>query len=157
MPRDDDALRAVAEQTAAVLTAAGFPRMPSRILMALLVEDEGGLTAMELADRLGVSAGAISGGIRYLQSLGIVHRVARSGSRRDRYELPAESWYRALTKNPTYATMAALADRGVAAIDDPSSPASARMEDMAGFFRFLDERVPQLMNEWNDVRDGPSA
>ena len=37
MPRDEQALRATVEQSAAVLTAAGFPRMPARVLMALLV------------------------------------------------------------------------------------------------------------------------
>ena len=45
MPRDEQGLKAAVDQSAAVLTAAGFPRMPARVLMALLVAERGGLTA----------------------------------------------------------------------------------------------------------------
>ncbi|MDQ1577279.1 MAG: hypothetical protein QOH55_2429 [Microbacteriaceae bacterium] len=153
MPRNEQALRDVVEQSAAVLTAAGFPKMPARVLMALMVSEEGGLTAQELAGHLGVSAAAISGAVRYLQTVGIVRRLARSGSRRDRYELPEDAWYTAVTsKSPIYGVLAGLAESAVGAINDPSSAARARIDEMARFYRFLDARLPELMEEWETLR-----
>ena len=38
-----------------MMTAAGMPRMPARVMMALVAAPESGYTAAELADRLGVS------------------------------------------------------------------------------------------------------
>jgi predicted ArsR family transcriptional regulator len=155
MARDEAALRTAVEQSAAVLIGAGFPKMPARVLMTLLVSDDGGLTAAELADSLGVSAAAISGAVRYLQTFGAIQRVARSGSRRDRYELVEDTWYTASLKStPIYARLAVLAENAVAAIGDPSSPAVARAAEMAQFYRFLDARLPELMAEWEAERLG---
>ena len=112
MPRDEQGLKAAVDQSAAVLTAAGFPRMPARVLMALLVAERGGLTASELGDQLGVSAAAISGAVRYLEQIGILHRVPQPGSRRDRWEFLDDAWYTALmAKSPVYGVIADLGDR----------------------------------------------
>jgi DNA-directed RNA polymerase specialized sigma24 family protein len=55
-----------AEQAAALLTAAGMARMPARVMMALVGSPDEGYTAAELGERLGVSAAAVSGAVRYL-------------------------------------------------------------------------------------------
>ncbi|MCS5732332.1 GbsR/MarR family transcriptional regulator [Herbiconiux daphne] len=155
MARDEDALRTAVEQSAAVLIAAGFPKMPARVLMTLLVSDDDGLTASELAETLGVSAAAISGAVRYLQTFGAIRRIARSGSRRDRYELVEDTWYTASLKtSPMYARLAALAENASAAIGEPASAAKARVDEMARFYRFLDARLPELMAEWEEQRLG---
>ena len=153
MAKDEQALHDVVEHTAAILTAAGFPKMPARVLMSLTVSENGGLTAQELSEQLGASAAAISGAVRYLQTLGIIRRLSQSGSRRDRYELPENAWYTALTtESPLYGVLAAQADAGVAAIDDPSSTATDRLAEMARFYRFLEVRMPQLLEEWEAER-----
>lgn len=153
MARDDHALTASLEKSAAVLTAAGFPRMPARVLMALMGAEAGGMTAADLSEKLSVSAAAVSGGVRYLQDIGIVHRLAQSGSRRDRYELPEDAWYAAVAnKNPVYESLAQLADAAAAALDDPTSVAASRLTEMAHFYRFFDERMPQLIAEWEELR-----
>jgi len=152
MATDERALTEVLEHSAAVLTAAGFPKMPARVLMALTVTETPGLTAAELAERLGASAAAISGAVRYLQTVGIIRRVSQTASRRDRYELPGD-WYSSLVKNsPVYGVLADQADAGLAAVDDPASPATARLRDMAGFYRFLQGRLPDLLDEWEQIR-----
>ena len=153
MATDEQALHDVVEHTAAILTAAGFPKMPARVLMSLTVSPTGGLTAQDLSDQLGVSAAAISGAVRYLQTIGIVRRLSQSGSRRDRYELPENAWYTALaTESPIYGVLAAQADAGVAAIDDPSSVATERLIEMSRFYRFLEVRMPLLLVEWETER-----
>ena len=155
MARNEDALRTAVEQSAAVLIAAGFPKMPARVLMTLLVSDDDGLTASELAESLGVSAAAISGAVRYLQTFGAIRRIARSGSRRDRYELVEDTWYTASLKtSPMYARLATLAENASAAIGEPASAAKARVDEMARFYRFLDARLPELMAEWEEQRLG---
>ena len=152
MATDERALTDVLEHSAAVLTAAGFPKMPARVLMALTVTESAGLTAAELAERLGASAAAISGAVRYLQTVGIIRRLSQTDSRRDRYELPGD-WYSSLvTNSPVYGVLADQADAGLAAVGDPASPAAVRLRDMAGFYRFLQRRLPDLLDEWEQLR-----
>lgn len=153
MARDDVALAAVVEQSAAVLTAAGFPKLPMRVMMTLLVTELEGLTAGELGDSLNSSAAAISGAVRYLQAVGLVRRIAQPGSRRDRYELPADAFVRTLNaEQPIYGVLAEFADAAVAAIDDPESLGSKRSSEMAGFYRFIAGRLPELIREWEEIR-----
>lgn len=152
MAQDEAALAEVMEHSAAVLTAAGFPKMPARVLMALTVTETPGLTAAELAERLDVSPAAISGAVRYLQTLGIIRRLSQTGSRRDRYEIPSD-WYALMVRNsPIYGVLADQAEAGLAAVGDPDSPATERLRDMAGFYRFVQGRLPQMIAEWEQVR-----
>jgi DNA-binding transcriptional regulator GbsR (MarR family) len=158
MARDEQAVTEFVEQTAAAMTAAGFPRMPARALMALIAAESSGLTARELSERLGASPAAISGAVRYLQTVRMVHRVSQPGSRRDVYELPEHSWYTvSIGKNPLYDHIEALASKAVAAIDDPDSLASQRIQEMSDFFAFIQRRMPQLLEEWQAERGGGPA
>ena len=153
MAADQDAVTGFVEQTAAALANAGFPKMPARVLMALMASEEPGMTAAELASQLGASAAAISGAVRYLQNLAIIRRVAQSGSRRDRYELPEDPWYTtSMNQNPIYLMLAGLADSGLRAIDDPDSRASMRIAEMGRFYRFMNEGMPKLLAEWESLR-----
>ena len=152
MAKDERALAEVMEHSAGVLIAAGFPKMPARVLMALTVTETAGLTAAELAERLDVSAAAISGAVRYLQTLGIVRRISQTGSRRDLYQMPSD-WYALMVRNsPTNGGPAAPAAAGRGAAAAPDAPATERLRDMAGFYRFLQGRVPEIIAEWETVR-----
>ena len=157
MPRDDRAISDFVEQSAAALASAGFPRMPARVLMTLMVTDEPGLTARELADYLGASAAGISGAVRYLQTVRMVHRISQPGSRRDRYEVPEHTWYTATLggTNPTYETIRMLAARAVPAFSEPSSPGALRVQEMSDFFAFIQRRLPELLEEWRATRSDP--
>ncbi|QNE45540.1 MarR family transcriptional regulator [Glaciihabitans sp. INWT7] len=141
-----------AEQTAATLAAAGFPRMAARVMMMLMTEESGSATADELAERLGASAAAISGAVRYLQSLSIIRRHTVPGTRRHRYELPEHVWYAtSSSQTPLYTHLIALAEKGAAALP-PESKARDRAVEMADYFRFMRERLPQLLEEWQATR-----
>jgi predicted ArsR family transcriptional regulator len=147
--RDDRVLADYAERLAGLLTNAGFPRMPARVLMTLMVADTDGLTASQLAERLNCSAAAISGAVRYLQTVGMVRRVSQPGRRRDRYELPHHAWYTAtLDRNPFYDAGIALSEQALAATGDREHPAVARIAEMIDFFRFIERRMPELVSEW---------
>jgi hypothetical protein len=142
-----------AEQMAATLASAGFPRMAARVMMALMVTESGRLTADELMDRLGVSAAAVSGAVRFLQSLTIIRRRTIPGTRRHQYELPEHPWYDAASaQGPLYTQLIGLSEKGLTAMPDGSNVAH-RTSEMVDYFRFLRERMPQLGEEWRASRE----
>lgn len=141
-----------AESAAAVITAAGFPRMPGRVMMGLMAAPAGGYTAAELAERLGVSAAAVSGAVRYLQTIHVIRRVSRPEYRLARYEIISDAWYGMMADTaPMYERLAEHIDAiGAAHADDHA--ARDRADEMAGFFRFMAVRMPQLIDEWETMR-----
>ncbi|MGN8553032.1 UNVERIFIED_CONTAM: MarR family transcriptional regulator [Microbacterium sp. SLM126] len=142
-----------AEQAAALLTAAGMARMPARVMMALVGSPDDGYTAAELGERLGVSAAAVSGAVRYLVSMRLIQRVSRPGDRRDRYDLVDDAWSGMITANaPMYAALAGAMDD--IADDNADAPLSvARAREIADFLRYLAERMPRLADEWRAQRE----
>lgn len=142
-----------AEQAAAMMTAAGMARMPARVMMALVGSPDEGYTAAELAERLGVSAAAVSGAVRYLQSMRMIGRISRPGDRRDRYDLADDAWQGVVAGNaPMYLRLAELME--AIADENEAAPASvARARETASFLRFLAERMPQLAEEWRAARN----
>ncbi|WP_460516637.1 GbsR/MarR family transcriptional regulator [Humibacter antri] len=152
MARDEAKLADYAERGAALLTAAGFPRMPSRVLFTLTVA-ESALTAAELSERLDVSAAAISGAVRYLQSLAMVRRVSQPGSRRDVYELPDNPWYSAgMSEERFYSALFNLAEGMPEAAGGRDTAVGARIAEMTDFLKFIRKRLPELLDEWAQSR-----
>ena len=141
-----------AERAAAMLTAAGMPRMSARVMMALVGSPDEGYSAADLSERLGVSAAAVSGAVRYLQQIHIIHRISRAGDRRDRYELIDDGWHAVLTANaPLYVMLADLID--AVADENAGAPLSTeRARDMSAFFRFFAQRMPAFLDEWDAER-----
>src|ERR1700734_124329 len=80
------------ERFAAVLVAAGFPAMAARVFAALVIGDSGRPMAAELAVPPRVSPAAVSGAVRYLIQVGLVHKERVPGSRRDYYRMPGTMW-----------------------------------------------------------------
>jgi len=67
--------------------------MAGRVLFALMCAEEDALTAAQIGERLGIGPAAVSGAVRYLIQIQMLHRVPVPGSRRDRYRLPDDAWY----------------------------------------------------------------
>ena len=122
----------------------------------LVSSEDGSLTAAELGDRLGVSAAAVSGAVRYLQTVGFVHRVSQPGSRRDLYALYHDEWYVvSMRKSPIYQSLAALTDATAEALP-AGSAARSRVTEMGSFYRFLAARMPAVLDDWERQRAGGS-
>ena len=155
--RDEEQVLVFVENMALFLNDWGFPRMPARVLMTLTAAEEERLTAGELARRLGVSAAAISGAVRYLQQMQLVLRTAVPGSRSDAYEVPEDSWYAAgIVKGGLYKKLADLSDQGVRAVGE-TGPGARRITEMREFFLFLDREVGTLLDRWLADRGGAAA
>jgi predicted transcriptional regulator len=147
--RDEDAMRTFVEQMARMLADWGFPRMAGRVLFVMMGADEPALTAGELAERLGVSPAAISGAVRYLIHINMVAREPVPGSRRDRYRLVDDSFYEVtIAKMTLIKTLADVADAGVTAAGGPDTTAGARLANMRDFYRFTQESLPSILDEW---------
>jgi DNA-binding transcriptional regulator GbsR (MarR family) len=152
----DAPLQPFAERLAAVFTAAGFPRMPARVLMTLIAAPDARLTAGELRERLGVSAGAVSGAVRYLEVVNMVRRLPHQGSRREVYEvLEGNGWYTAsLRASAVYDAIGELVPDGVsAARESGAEDVADRLDEMGRFFAFIRARLPALLDEWQAFRD----
>ena len=150
-----DAVAAFVESAASELSAQGFPRMPAYVIMALTASEEGSLTSAELTEQLGVSAAAISGAVSYLSTLGFVRRIHLPGSRRHVYALSEIPWYTStLTRRPLYEQIVGTLRSGVQGLDADSA-ARARIEEMADFFVFIQDRMPRLLDEWKQSRGLP--
>ncbi|MEJ3748881.1 MarR family transcriptional regulator [Actinomycetes bacterium KLBMP 9797] len=150
--RDEEAVRRYVEHLAATLYEMGFPRMPARVLCALLASDEGAMTAGELGEWLGVSPAAISGAVRYLTPIGMVRREREPGSRSDRYRvLSTDRLLESVVKSGVYRRAADVVAEGVPVMGADTA-AGARMAEMADFFYFVNDEYLTLIDKWRAHR-----
>ena len=155
-PQPEDSLHAFLERFASVLVAAGFPAMSARVFAALHVTDSGRLTAAELADMLRISPAAVSGAVRYLSGLGLVHRERVPGSRRDYYRMPPDVWHEVMRlQTQVLVRWANLLKEGIDIVG-ADTPAGARLSTQASFIEFLHKEMPAVLARW-DALEGEQA
>ncbi|MGV9802204.1 GbsR/MarR family transcriptional regulator [Mycobacterium sp. NPDC003449] len=152
MPKSSDAQPA-AEELALVLSSHGMQRMTARVLATLLFTERPSLTMGDLGETLDASAGAISGALKMLTSVGLAERVPAPSSRREHFRLRNNAWAILFTnQNETISAMQAAADAGAAAIG-PDSPAHHRLSQMRDFYAFLMAEIPAVLDRWHQRHD----
>jgi DNA-binding transcriptional regulator GbsR (MarR family) len=145
------------ERFAAVLVAAGFPPMPARVFVALLVTDAGRLSAAELAAVLRISPAAVSGAVRYLIQIGMVHKERVPGSRRDYYRMPGGMWDSLIRQRDQVMTRwTALVREGIDLVG-PDTPAGERLAEQAEFLEFTTKELSQILDRWQEYRASGTA
>jgi predicted transcriptional regulator len=153
-PVPDDPLFGYTERFAAVLVAAGFPPMPARVFVALLVADSGRLSAADLAGVLRISPAAVSGAVRYLIQLNLVHKERVPGSRRDYYRMPGSMWDSLIRqRDQVMARWTALVREGIDLVG-PDSPAGQRLAEQADFLEFVSAELSAVSARWDQHRAG---
>ena len=139
-------------RVASALTAAGFPRMPASVLMALTASDSPGLTADQLGERLGASAAAISGAVRYLEGLGMTRRHRAPGERRYVWELTEHAWYTTSVRSTElYGYLVRLSREELERL--PAGAVRERIEEFADFMSYIRDALPRLLEEWHASRE----
>src|SRR3954447_25223346 len=139
------------ERMGSALTQAGLPRTPSLVFCALLVDDDGRMTARELGQALELSAGSISGAVRYLEQVGMARRERQRGSRQDLYVVDEDAWHGAMMRrDQLYAPMVAALTGGLKVIRRDSS-AHRRLLLTREFLTFIDSEMTDVADRW-DVR-----
>jgi DNA-binding transcriptional regulator GbsR (MarR family) len=145
------------ERFASVLVAAGFPAMPARVFVAFHIADSPRLTAAELSSMLQISPAAVSGAVRYLTGVGLVHKERVPGSRRDYYRMPADVWNEVMRlQTQVLLRWTSLLKEGVDLVG-ADTPAGARMTEHAAFFDFLNTEIPGLLARWDEATRSSSG
>ena len=141
------------ERLGSVLTEAGMARLPARIFAALLADDDGRMTAAELAETLDVSPASISGGVRYLTEVRFIHRERERGSRRDVFVVRGDAWHDAMINSArTYAPIRAVLGEGVRAVGGADTSAGSRIATSLDFLEFLSDEMEQVARRWEKRR-----
>ncbi|WP_327588306.1 MarR family transcriptional regulator [Nonomuraea sp. NBC_00507] len=137
-----------AERLALALTEGGMQRMSARTLAVFLFTDTETVTMGQIAERLGASAGSVSGAVKTLLSVGLIERLPAPGSRREHYRLRDDAWPRLFsTQNTVVQVMLQAADTGIATTE-PGDPAHQRLARMRDFYQFLLGELPSLLQRW---------
>ncbi len=156
--RDEEAVMRFVERFALTFSEAGVPRMPARVFVALLVSDDGRLTAAELAEMLRVSPAAVSNAVRYLQQVGLVAREREPGERRDHYRVHGgDTWYEVIIRRDRMLMRWQEDLREGVEVVGADTPAGKRLEETRRFYEFVHEELPALMEKWRKLRSESTA
>lgn len=140
------------ERMAGAMVQAGLARVPALVFAALLEDEDGRMTAAELAAGLQVSAGSVSQAVNYLEQIQMLRRERDPGTRRDVYVLEDETWHAALTRrDAVYGPILAALDAGLAGLPD-GSDARHRMLVTREFFAFVNAELTALAAKWEEHR-----
>jgi predicted transcriptional regulator len=141
------------ERFGSALTEAGMPRLPSRVFAALLADHDGRMTAAEIGELLSVSAASVSGAVRYLQQLRMIHREREPGSRRDVYVVADDAWHDMMMNTPrTYEPMTTVLRDGVGLVGGRGTTAGERIALSVAFLEFVTEEMGQIAQRWDERR-----
>ena len=133
---------------AASFVAIGMPRVPARIMTALVLSNEEALTAADLSKTLMLSPAAVSGGIAYLTAADIVRSGVERGTRRRMHRLVSDPpWY------ATVYSRACLYERVSGSLRDAavragSEAARERATLGADFYRFAATDESAVFTRW---------
>jgi DNA-binding transcriptional regulator GbsR (MarR family) len=120
------------------------------VLTCLFIADAGSLTASELVGHLQVSKATVSKAIAFLEAQGLVRRE-RDERRRERYFVDDYVWYESVIAGARgIAQVAETARQGVGVLG-PSTPAAARLENIARFSEFISESILRAAEQVRDV------
>ncbi len=148
--RDDAAVLRFIERFALDLNGAGVPRMPARVFAGFLATDSGSLTASELSDLLQVSPASVSGAVRYLIQVGMIHREREPGSRRDHYVLRDNVWLEVIDRrNQVLTQWRGTMEEGIEVLG-AQTPAGVFLAETVVFFDFLREELQGMLEKWNE-------
>ena len=141
------------EKFGSALTEAGLQRLPSRVFAALLADDDGRMTAAEIGEALSVSAASVSGAVRYLQQMRMIHREREPGSRRDVYVVADDAWHDMMMNSPRiYEPLTAALRDGVEQVGGRGTTAGERLALSVAFLEFVTEEMQQLSERWDERR-----
>jgi DNA-binding MarR family transcriptional regulator len=141
------------ERFGSALTEAGMQRLPSRVFACLLADDDGRMTASEIGDVLSVSAASVSGAVRYLQQMRMIHREREPGSRRDVFVVANDAWHDVIMNTSNiYAPLTQSLREGVDQVGGSGTAAGARLALSVAFLEFVTEEMEQLSDKWDKRR-----
>ncbi|MFF0740760.1 helix-turn-helix domain-containing protein [Streptomyces sp. NPDC004111] len=146
--RDPGAVREFTESYTDLLEQQGLPRMMARVQACLYSTDSGALTAAELVQRLRVSPASVSHAVAFLEQQGMLRRERPAGSRRERYVIDDDFWYRSLTAAAEMNDTLAVATRRGADVFGADTPAGARFASSVELLVLLNKAFRQVAADY---------
>jgi hypothetical protein len=126
----------------------GGSRMAGRVWGCLLTAEEDFLSASDLSERLGASAGAISGATRDLIGFGLIERRRTPGERKDYFAIRKGSYLELVRRRfQAIAETARLGERGLHEFADRPA-AAARFREMHDFYDWLAPHFQAILEQW---------
>lgn len=136
------------DRFSAMMEAEGLPRPAGRVLALLFVTGES-YTAQRLASALEMSRSHLSGAVRLLESLGVIERARRPGSRLEDIRLPADPFPPLLAASVARARrMQELVAGARADLPKKLRPAGTRMAELEAFFTHAGVWLEQMASDW---------
>lgn len=146
---DEAGVERFVERLGSTLTALGLQRVPSRVFAALMADDDGRMTAAELAETLHVSPASISGAVRYLSQMRMIHREREAGSRRDVFVVADDQWHETLLNaDQIYGRLQSAFAEGVPVLGGRSTTAGRRVALSVDFLEFLIKEMAGIADRW---------
>ena len=126
-------------------------RMGARVMSAFLFTEKESLTAGDLAEELGVSAGSVSAAIKLVAQMGVIERVYVEGSRREHFRMLDNAW------TTLYSRQHSVVDAVLRAVDagvEVVGPGLAhdRLEYMRDFYTFLINEAQEMVERFERQR-----
>ncbi|MFI5720596.1 helix-turn-helix domain-containing protein [Nocardia sp. NPDC051750] len=140
---DNEALRDFATQFTELFVYDGMPRMQARVMTCLHLTDSGSLTAAELVHRLGVSPASISTAVGALEKRDLLRR--ERDSRRDRYYIDGDTWYRTTLQLARAAEERVRVARRGAEILGVTTPSGIRLQEIADYLDYLGREMVMVV------------
>jgi predicted transcriptional regulator len=152
-PRGEGGPERFVERFGSALTAAGMQRLPSRVFALLLADSDGRMTAAEIGEELSISAASVSGAVRSLQQMRMIHREREPGSRRDVFVVADDAWHDVMiNSSATYEPLAQALREGVGQVGGQGTSAGDRLALSVAFLEFISEEMAQLAERWEKRR-----
>jgi len=141
------------ERFGSALTAAGMQRLPSRVFALLLADPDGRMTASEVGEALAISPASVSGAVRALQQMRMIHREREPGSRRDVFVVADDAWHDVMiNSSATYEPLKQTLREGVDQVGGEGTPAGDRLALSVEFLEFISDEMAQLAQRWEKRR-----
>ena len=155
--RDERRVSRWIEEFAGFMVLSGVPRMPARVLVCLMADDDGALTSAQLSERLKISAAAVSGAVRYLTTVHMVRRTRQPGVRREVYRVDRDVIYQAVVgQMPLMERWEQALSDGVKTLG-AETVAGQRLAESADFIHFVTQEFDGLMERWEAHRAARTA
>lgn len=152
-PSPDRAKLEYIEEMGLLMERFGLPRMPGRVLGALLLADPPEQTAEALASTLRASRGSISASTRALMQLGLIERVGKPGERRDFFRNRPNAWAE-LTKLQmlNIKLFKEMAQKGLTIVKSDDPDVRLGLVEMLEFYEFWEGELPKVFRDWETAR-----
>ncbi|NUR87275.1 MAG: MarR family transcriptional regulator, partial [Nonomuraea sp.] len=126
----------------------GLPKMTARVLVHLLLSEDGRRTAAELTRELRVSPASVSTAVTYLIRQGLIRRERDPRRRRDVYVVDDDTWYVSIVTGARQSLDAALRAGEAAAAYGPDSAVGRRLARGGAFLEKVSRDLLDSAERW---------